>query len=178
MKLLQITAGTLGVLLLGSLGTAQIERLTLEQMVAKTDSAIHGTISAKHTFRVYHPVDGTELYITTMTIDGRSLVDGRELTTEITFCGGSDGVGCWNSEAPSDHETAIGNEIVAFYRWCDNMSGDVASNALYAAHGGLYTTFEANGNTIVQGRGDGFAVDTNVQLNQLDAELTALYSNK
>ena len=178
MKSLKALAGGAFAVLLGALSFAQIERLSLEQMVQRTDDAVHGTITAKHTFRVDHPVDGPAHYFTTLTVEGRSLVTGAPATTDVTFIGGSDGIGSWTSEAPSDHETAIGREVVAFYTWSDNMGADVAANALYAAHGGLYTTFRTGGVTIVQGRGPGYAVETNVQVESLQSEISALAGNK
>ena len=38
-----------------------------------------------------------------------------------------------NSEAPSADDVRIGNRVVAFYKWIDNMGGDLAGNALYAS---------------------------------------------
>jgi len=155
---------------LGAASHAQIERLTLDQMVTATDDGVHGTIISRDVFRVDHPVDGPELYYTNMTIQGHSLKTGAETQVTVTFPGGwidrENGVD--NSEAPTANETRVGREIVAFHKWIDNMGGDVAGNALYASHGGLYTTFEnRKGVTVIQGRGPGYAVERNVAVGVL-----------
>ena len=159
-----------------ALGTAQIERLDLRQMVDKTDNAVLGTITAKQVFRVDHPVDGPELYFTRMTIQGKSLYDGSDLTAEVTFAGGfvSPNEGVHNSEAPSASDTRIGNSVVAFYKWTDNMGGDVAGNALYAAHGGLFRVAKVGSDQVVLGRGEGYAVARNVRAPALAADIEKL----
>ena len=40
------------------------------------DGAVYGEITARTVFRVDDRVQGPELYFTTLTIEGRSLVDG------------------------------------------------------------------------------------------------------
>ncbi|HEX6884944.1 MAG TPA: hypothetical protein VF530_16330, partial [Planctomycetota bacterium] len=61
-------------LLLGALGTllgvsalAQIRSFTLEEMVQHADQAIHGQILASRVERIDSPIDGPELYYTTLT---------------------------------------------------------------------------------------------------------------
>lgn len=159
-----------------TLSTGQIERLNLDQMVAKTDDAILGKITKREVIRIDHPVDGPELYFTHLTIEGRSLVDGAPRTTIITFAGGfiDEENGVWNSEAPSDEDTKLGNEVVAFHAETTNMGGDLAANALYAAHGGLYRTATGRAGTVVLGRGEGYAIQNNVKLTQLDSQITAI----
>jgi hypothetical protein len=163
-------------LLTGSALSAQIERLNLNQMVAKTDNAVVGEITKHEVIRIDHPVDGPELYYTHLTIKGESLVNGAQTTVKVTFPGGFIDAenGVWNSEAPSDADTKVGNQIVAFYRWSDNMGGDVEGNALYASHGGLFRTIAGRKGTVVQGRGEGYAIANNVKLTTLDAQITAI----
>lgn len=158
------------------LGQAQIERLSLDQMVSKADDAIHGTITSSEVIRIDHPVDGPELYFTHLTIEGTSLVDGGQHTVVVTFAGGfiDDENGVWNSEAPSADDIEIGNEIVAFYAFTENMGGDLEANALYAAHGGLYRTVTGRKGTVVLGRGEGYAIENNVKLQQLDTQISAI----
>jgi hypothetical protein len=158
------------------LGTAQIERLDLTQMVTKADNAVVGKIVEREVIRIDHPVDGPELYYTHLTIDGRSLVDGEKMSVVVTFAGGfiDEKNGVWNSEAPTEEETSVGKKVVAFYQWSDNMGGDLAANALYAAHGGLYRTVEGRKGTVVLGRGEGYAVANNVKLGDLDAQITKI----
>ena len=158
----------------GALGTAQIERLDLAQMVAKSDNSVYGTITSKEVIRIDHPVDGPELYFTSLTVEGYSLKDGQPTTVDVWFGGGfiNETEGVHNSEAPSADDQKVGNLIVAFYKWSDNMGGEFAGNALYASHGGLYRTFEnRSGTTIVQGRGEGYAIPTNITLVDLDNQI-------
>ncbi len=161
----------------GSLASAQIERLDLPQMVAKTDNSLIGTIVGKEVIRIDHPIDGPELYYTTLTIQGTSLKDGKELTVDVTFPGGfiDEKQGVFNSEAPSADDIKSGNRVVAFYKWVENMGGDLAANALYASHGGLYRTFETRSQgVVVQGRGEGYAIPSNVTLTQLRQDVARL----
>lgn len=157
--------GALALLAASTLATAQIERLDLRQMVRKTDDAVIGTIVGSEVIRVDHPVDGPELYFTFLSIEGRSLHDDTSINVEVAFPGGfvDEENGVFNSEAPSADDIRVGNQVVAFYKWIDNMGGDVAANALYASHGGLYRTFEHEGKVVVQGRGEGYAIDSNVE---------------
>lgn len=167
--------GLASVLCVGALATAQIVRLDLNKMVDQADNAVVGTITDKQFTTVADP-GGGHLHFTTLTVAGRSLVDGSELTVEVSYMG-ADEEGVYSAEAPTTDESKIGREVVVFYEWSDNMGGSFASNALYAAHGGLYTTFQGRkGDTIVQGRGDGYAVSKNVRLEKLDADITAIHS--
>jgi hypothetical protein len=158
----------------GALGTAQIERLDLAQMVAKTDNAVFGTISAKEVVRIDSPADGPTLYFTGLTVSGTSLKTGQPTEATMWFPGGfvSATEGVHNSEAPSADDQKVGNQVVVFYKWQENLGGDFQGNGLYASHGGLYRTFESrNGTTIVQGRGEGYAIPTNVSLTDLDTQI-------
>jgi hypothetical protein len=159
-----------------SIARAEIERLNLTQMVARTDNAVYGTITKKNVIRIDHPRDGVELYFTSLTIEGTSLRDGKPLAVTVWFGGGFVDAthGTWNSEAPKTDDQKVGNRVVAFYKWADNRGGDLAGNALYAWHGGLFRTFEAEKGVIVQGRGAGYAVPQNVTLADLRAQVTAL----
>jgi hypothetical protein len=171
---LPLTAAAL--LVAATLGTAQIERLDLSQMVSKADNAVFGTIVNKEVIRIDHPVDGPELYFTTLTIEGRSLRNDESLTVDVTFAGGFVDAehGVNNSEAPSADDIRVGNRVVAFYKWSPNLGGHLAGNGLYAAHGGLFRTFENRGRTVVQGRGEGYAVPTNVEFTQLKSDVVTI----
>mgnify|MGYP003572562969 FL=1 len=176
----RIAFATLALLGATALGSAQIERLTLDQMVSKTDNSVVAEIVGRKVFRVDHPVDGDELYYTTLTLKGRSLVDGRNATVDVTFPGGFINAeeGVHNSEAPSADDIKVGNTVVAFYRWQDNMGGDVAGNGLYASHGGLYRTVEGPQGLVVLGRGEGYALSSNRSLKDLDKAVTTIAQAK
>ncbi|MBK7642269.1 MAG: hypothetical protein IPJ19_04355 [Planctomycetes bacterium] len=160
-----------------TLAWASIQRLDLAAMMKAADNAVVGTITHKETIRIDHPVAGKELYFTALTIEGHSLKDDSNVTVDVWFGGGfvDPEHGVHNSEAPSDDDQKIGNHVVAFYHWEPNMGGDHAGNALYAWHGGLYRTFEArSGKTIVQGRGDGYAIPANIELGELTKQIKVL----
>jgi hypothetical protein len=173
---LALSASVIALGAAGSLASAQIERLDLAQMVAKTDNSLVGTIVGKEVIRIDHPVDGPELYFTTLTVRGTSLKDGKELTIDVTFPGGFIDAehGVYNSEAPSADDIKTGNRVVAFYKWSENMGGDLSANALYASHGGIYRTFDNRKDVVVQGRGEGYAISANVTLSQLKQDVARL----
>ena len=50
------------------LGGAQIERLTMDQMVSRCDHAVAGETVGRHVLRGDHPVDGPGLYFTRLTV--------------------------------------------------------------------------------------------------------------
>jgi len=153
------------------MATAQIKPFTLEQMVQTADQAIQGQIIASRVFRVDSPKDGQGFYYTTITIQGRTLADAQPKTVDVTFRGGfvSETEGVFNSEAPAAGDVKVGKRVVAFYRWTDDMGGGVPANALVAAHGGLYRVVEGQRGAAVLGRGEGYAIGTNLRLEQLEA---------
>lgn len=170
--------GAAALVAVASLAWAQIERLTLADMVAKTDNAVEGTIVGSKVFRVDHPVDGPELYFTTLTIQGDSLVDGKPVTVDVTFPGGfiNPNEGVHNSEAPAADDVKVGNRVVAFFRKTNNMGGGVSGNQLYASHGGLYRVIETRNGAVVQGRGDGYAINANTKSVDLRSQVAKLRS--
>ena len=111
-----------------------------------------------------------------MTIEGRSLRDDKDLTVDVTFSGGfiDEENGVTNSEAPSADDTRIGNTVVAFYKWSENLGGQLAGNGLYAAHGGLYRAVETRGRSVVLGRGEGYAIEKNVERSALKSEIASI----
>ena len=169
-----VVAGALA--LTAALGYSQIERLDLAQMVAKTDGAVHGTIVEREVIRIDHPVDGPELYFTHLTLQGTSLTSGNAITVKVTFAGGfvSPDEGVHNSEAPSADETKLGAEVVAFYKWSDNMGGGLAANALYASHGGIYRVAQTRNGAVALGKGDGYAISGNVRVADLKSQIAKL----
>ncbi len=164
------------VALSAALGWTQIERLDLAQMTAKAENAVHGRIVKSEVIRIDHPVDGPELYFTHLTVEGVSLYTGEKISAKVTFAGGfvSPDQGAHNSEAPSADEVKVGNEIVAFYKWTDNMGGDLAANALYAAHGGLYRVAATKNGPVALGKGDGYAISANQRVADLRTQISKL----
>jgi hypothetical protein len=161
---------------LAALVPAQIVRLDLPKMMASADDVVYGTIVDKHVIRIDHPIDGPELYYTTLTIQGRSLKSDLPLTVDVSHGGGFIDAtrGAFNSEAPSADDERVGTQVVCFYKHAVNMGGDFEGNSIVAWHGGIFRTFERRGNVIVQGRGDGYAVSTNVALTDLGNQIKAI----
>jgi hypothetical protein len=145
--------------------TAKVERLTLDDMVARTDNTLDAEIVARQVFLIDHPVDG-DLYFTKLTVSGRSLRDGRVTTADVVYPGGflPDGRGVWNSEAPSDEDVRLGNRVVVFYKFVDNLGGGLSANALYASHGGIFRTQNGPAGRVVLGRGEGYAIPFNTKI--------------
>ena len=164
-----------GLALCTALGSAQIERLDLGQMVAKTDNAVHGRIVAKEVIRIDQPSDGPELYFTHLQVEGVSLFDGKPISVPVTFPGGfiSPEQGVHNSEAPTADETNLGADVVVFYKWSENMGGDLAANALYASHGGIYRVVASRNGQVALGKGDGYAVSANITVSDLKSKIAA-----
>jgi len=173
-----LVACAAGIAAIASLGLAQIERLDLSQMVAKTDNAIVGKIVDARVFRTDAPTP--QLFFTTLTIQGHSLVNDQPLTVEVTYGGGfiSPTEGTFNSEAPAADEVRVGNRVVVFYKHEENIGNGVTCNAPYAWHGGVYRVFNSPQGAVVLGKGDGFALSRNWQLAELDTEITRLAALK
>lgn len=163
-----------------SIATAQILRVNLTQIVAKTNDAVLGTIVKKHVVRIDHPIDGPELYFTTLSIEGVSLETTKPVTVDVSFMGGfiDPEHGSFNSEAPSADDTKVGTKVVCFYRFNENMGGDFSGNEIFGWHGGIYRTFERGGNIVVQGRGEGYAIPANIALTDLKAQIATAVNEK
>lgn len=167
----------LAVSALAVLGTqAEIESLTLGSMLQKSDDTLLAEIVASEVIRIDHPVAGPELYYTHLTLEGHSLRSNQNERIVVTFAGGfiNEDEGAWNSNAPSPDDVKIGNRVVAFYKHVENMGGDLEANALYAAHGGLFRTVDTPKGVVVMGRGTGYAIDTNVRLDELSKRIHTL----
>jgi hypothetical protein len=180
MKKPTLALAALALVAMTAAGTAQIERLTLDQMVAKTDESVLAEIVGRKVFRVDHPVDGPELYFTTLTLQGTSLRSGKAVTVDVTYAGGfiDEEHGVHNSEAPSADDVKLGNVVVAFYKWSDNLGGDVKGNALYAAHGGLFRTVAGPTGSVVLGRGEGYAIDKNKSVANLESAVRSIVEKR
>ena len=180
-RMTSVLATALSLVLGSALCWASIEKLTLPQMVQRIDNAIYGEILAKRVEAVALPDGSGEMFFTTLTIKGNSVLNNAASTVEVSYPGGflDEEHGVFNSEEPSADDVRIGNRVVAFYKWSPDMGGGFASNALYASHGGLFRTFVSRkGETIVQGRGPGYAVATNQVLSGLEKQAQELYAKR
>lgn len=171
-----LTALVIALVCFSAPARASVEHLDLAAMVAKADGSAVGTITARRVVRIDSEIDGPELYFTILTLEGRSLATDAPVTLELVYAGGFVDAkhGVWNSEAPAADDVALGSRVVVFYAYTENMGGGMSGNALYAAHGGLYRTFDARRGAIVQGRGAGYAVDANLTLAELRTRVAQL----
>jgi len=164
-----ITTLALGALALPS--SAQIKNYSMREMVLTADGAVSGQIINSVVFRVDSETDGPELYFTTLTIEGTELNRNAAVTVDVTFAGGfiDPDHGVYNSEAPSADETKIGTNVLVFYKWSDNLGGDVKGNGIVASHGGIYRTANGPSGPIVLGKGEGFAIQSNTSVVDLES---------
>ncbi len=163
-------AATVAAALFGALALAQIRSTTLSEMLTELDAkAVYGEITDSTVFRINDPVDGAELYFTTLTIEGRGVGDGTPLTVEVNFAGGfiNETEGVYNSEAPAADAVKVGRRVVAFYKFQENAPH--RGNSAPCGHGAFFQTMEGPKGTVVQGRGEGFAISQNMKIGALDA---------
>ena len=52
------------------------------------------------------------------------------------------------------------------------MGGDLSANGMIALHGGLYQVAEGRKGDVVLGQGDGYAISSNITLDDLDSAMT------
>ena len=154
-------------------GSACIEELDLASMVAKTDSAVHGTITDVRTVR-FVPEGDDRLIFTILTIEGKDLYTGNATTTEAAFLGGtfeSDSMMVTSMPAPSEYR--LGNDVVVFRGAVEGWGPEI-DHAVYAAMGGIFRTIETKKGTVVLGKGEGFAVESNLLVSNLVREISNL----
>jgi len=178
-KTLRFSCVALLAALLGVAAPAQIKQFTLEEITQVADNSVYGEIVAARVFRSDGPQE-PNFYFTRLTIEGRSMADGRPMTVDVLFHGGfiDENHGVFNSEAPSADDVRVGKRVVAFYKWADDMGGGVRGNALVAAHGGLFRTVEGPRGTAVLGRGEGYAIKKNLRMEHLETAVADLYRIK
>lgn len=165
---LQLVGAALACAVASTLAVASIRSLTLEEMLVQVDNAVVGEIVDSHVFRADDPVHGT-MYFTTITVDGTSLVDGAPLEVGVTFLGGwiDENEGTTTSVTPDPNEVAVGKRVVAFYAYTDDMGYGVAANQMIASHGGVFPLVQRRSKVLALGKGQGFAIDQNVELAKL-----------
>ena len=139
------------------------------------ESVMHGKIVANAVFRTDVPEQG--LFFTKLQIEGTDLLTGQPKILEVKYIGGfiSPTEGAFNSEAPHADDVKVGNEVVIFTYFEENLGNGVSGHAIYALHGGLYRVVNTSRNgKIVLGRGEGYAVSRNWKLEELGARVVEL----
>jgi hypothetical protein len=154
-------------------GTAAIERLDLRQMVGRADGAYAGRIVSSWT--TWNEAEGSAARIFThLRIVGENLYTGQPADVTVSFFGGDFGTERqWHADMPTAADTKVGNRVVAFAKWHPTMGG-VGMLGIYAAYGGLFRLENGPRGEVVIGRGEGFAVEKNVTLEGLRADIGRL----
>ena len=104
------------------------------------------------------------------------MLDDTPMTVDVTFNGGfiDEERGVYNSEAPSADDVKLGNNVALFYKWSNNLGGDVKGNALLAMHGGLYRTVNGSKGPVILGRGAGYSIKNNISMSNFKLALAKL----
>ncbi|MHC4823170.1 MAG: hypothetical protein ACYTEP_04035 [Planctomycetota bacterium] len=171
MKTLRWLLAAASMLLLVQGGSACIEELNLSQMVTKTDSAVHGTITNVRS--VMFDAGGKDQRIyTILTVEGQDLYTGQAVTEDAAFIGGTyEGQSMMTSSMPAPADYRLGNEVVVFRGQVEGWHPEI-DHAVYAAMGGIYRTVDTKRGTVVLGKGQGFAVDNNVLVSSLKTSIS------
>ena len=145
-------------LLAAPVALAAIEQLDLRKMLERADSAVLGKIEKRFTWTFEVPDLGA-MEFTTLRLVGEDLVDGKAVTKDVTFIGSQAQP---NSEMPAEADTREGTAILAFTKTgkAFGMRHDAAW--VIAAHGGIFRVEGGPKGEVVIGRGEGYAVETNV----------------
>jgi hypothetical protein len=172
---------TAGLLAAAAVGFAQVERLDLPTMIQRTgcEGTILGKIVKQEVFRTDVPNKG--LFFTQLTVEGTDLVSGLPKTIEVKYIGGfiSPNEGAYNSEAPHADDVKVGNEVLIFHKFEEDMGNGVSGHTPYAWHGGVYRVVDtARNGKVVLGRGTGYAVSKNWKLGELKAEIARICSEQ
>ncbi len=158
---------------LSALGLAQIQEYTLPELVEAADGAVYGEIISSQVVKEQDSLEDPATYFTTLTIEGRSLTDGTSVVLDVTYQGGflNEEEGYWNSEAPTADDVLVGNRVVVFHTWADDLGAGVSANTIHALHGGLYRTAESGSQPVALGRGVGYAIENNVSVAELEVAI-------
>ncbi|MBC8369367.1 MAG: hypothetical protein H8E25_05175 [Planctomycetes bacterium] len=175
MKLLRWLTATAAILLLVQGGNACIEGLDLQKMVAKTDVAVHGTITNVRTVK-FTPENDDRLIYTILTIEGTSLYDNKPLSIDAAFLGGTfEGESMMVTSMPAPSEYRLGNDVVVFSGEVQGWGPDV-DRCVYASMGGIFRTVDSRNGKVVLGKGKGFAVEDNQTVSILANNIAKLTS--
>jgi hypothetical protein len=171
MKLHHLLLAGAASLALVQVGRACIEELDLAQMVAKTDAAVRGTITDVRTVRYTPPGDDRLIY-TVLTVQGTDLYTGQPRTIEAAFLGGThEGDSMIVTSMPAPSEYRLGNEVVVFSAPVEGWGPEV-DRCVYASMGGIFRAVDSRKGEVILGKGQGFAVEQNVRLADLQTAIT------
>ncbi len=161
-----LASAACGLALVGG-ALACIEALTLNEMVAKTDACVRGTITEVTTTR--STIDDTDWarIFTVVTIEGEDLYTGQPRTLEMAFMGGThQGETELVSSMPPVADYRVGSNVIAFSAPIDSWGSNV-DRCLFATYGGLYREVQTRKGAVVLGKGKDFAIENNMRIADL-----------
>jgi len=171
MKTLRWLLAAVFAVLLVQGGSACIEELNLSQMVAKTDSAVHGTITDVRTVK-YVAAENDQRIYTILTVEGEDLYSGQQVSVEAAFLGGTyQGESMTVTSMPAPSEYRLGNEVVVFRGAVEGWHPEI-DHAVYAAMGGIFRTVDTKKGPVALGKGEGFAIENNTRISNLKSEIS------
>lgn len=156
---------------------ACIEALTLDQMVEKTDAAVRGEITEVRS--VLHQVSEEDRRIyTVLTVEGTDLYTGEARTIEAAFLGGTYGGETMNVTCmPHPADYRLGNQVLVFSAPVEGWGPEV-DRCVYAAMGGIFREVATPKGPVYLGKGEGTAIEKNVRLDQLQADIRQALAKK
>ena len=117
MKIPHLAASAAVALLVASGAAACIEALDLNEMVARTDACVRGTVTEVHSVRT--SLDGDPIsdarICTVVTVEGEDLYTGQNARYEMSFLGGTyEGETQVVTSMPAASDYRVGNSEIAF----------------------------------------------------------------
>ena len=131
----------------------------------------------------YDPVmhvalDGSPAAYTNLLVKGESLYTGKAETVTASFVGGFlAGQRIFSAEEPTASETQVGRKVVVFTSpW--PSKGNAPPRCLVAQHAGIFTVQPGPQGDVVLGKGEGFAIERNVLLQNLKAQAAEFWRTR
>lgn len=177
MKLKNLLIAGAASLALVQVGRACIEELDLAKMVAKTDAAVRGTITDVRTVRYTPPGDDRAIY-TILTVEGTDIYTGLARTIHAAFLGGTyKGDSMMVTSMPAPSEYRLGSQVLVFSAPVEGWGPEI-DRCVYASMGGIFREISSKQGPVYLGKGEGFALSSNVRLTDLQVAVANELRNK
>ena len=133
---------------------------SLNELVRVSDNAVWGRVIARR--EVLSEGEEAQRF-TILEVEGESIFNGRPIRVELTL-------------PPSKTLPAIGDELVAFYRWTADLEAGIDGNQLSDGANALYASKrDAQGRAIVCGAGNGKALERDELLDFFGRRVAILF---
>ncbi len=140
-------------------GRGQV-RPGLSELVAGSDNAIWGKVVGTRSVESEATETEPARRFEVLVVEGESLFNGRPIRVELTL-------------PSAAHRTKVGSELVAFYRWQEELAHELAGNRVVD---GLYPSFrDASGRAVVRARR---ALAKNESLDSFGKRVAILYRDR